>query len=701
MVEEGESVSSNRAVLSRRDPNTLLSPTPPIATGSKQPARRSAHTLSTSSPSPAVPIVEKGGTDDDGDSDDNDDDDDEEEASIEQSEGFSLINTHDLIPGLRDSLQSHITLSTQEEEGSEGEDEDEDRNEDRDEDIDMELPDFTYISTGVSYTPRVNKKRALSPESPAGELFEDDPVGAESFYGVPIPTGLFRSSPPPEFSRDMITPVVAGEKTPQLPPRVPDGSGSRKKRMRETPGLDSVLRAGEELRSSMGADSSPGMEMRSERFGGTLDNDGNIVATEGSPSARPRRKDSIPEGVSYPNLQSRVASPSASEESAQPADRKGKGKSKAMPKRRRTAAKGYVEAEAEEVDWVPNTRGRNISPSKSAGLRPGERTRMLEDIWAQEREDVRRQAMEAGAITINESPSRTMLLEQKWQDEREEVKRKAEEAGAITIDSTCWEAAGADESTMTMAGQDTRAFEASIYNRFKMEGEAVPEKLFSGSPPKKAVVPGSSEGSAPGSFSSGGRMASSALGIRGESVSSHSSPPPTAPTTMYQPSTREQAMAQTTIATGTRPPTAAGPSTTNMLPPDFLPPSASTTATTADKSGWTVAHWKLLETTLHSRKTQPPESATRRLLVSIDDPTKIDVEGYLDDDDLDIVKSRGEVWLRLSVRETYAIERFLRKRSVKSEGWEEKNVAGKMACIVLASARRRMRAKRQTGGQKV
>ncbi|RPA98527.1 hypothetical protein L873DRAFT_1835951 [Choiromyces venosus 120613-1] len=692
VAEEEESVSSNRSVLSRVDPNTLLSPTPPVPESSKCPPRRSTRNIS-SIPSPSPALVEL--------------DTEDEEASIEQSEGFSLISAHSLLPDLRDSSsRHHQTLPTQDKEEEEEED---------DTDVDMALPDFTYIDTGASYTPRAAKKQGLPIEPPEEELFDGQEVGIESFYGAPIPPGLFRSSPPPEFSReissrDMITPHIPGtEKTPQLPPRLPDGD-SKKKRTRETPGLDSILRAGEDLRSSMGTDSSPGMEMRSERFGGALDNDDEdqiMLVEEGSPSVRVRKEGGFNgEAIKYPHIEeiastkavTGIASPSVSEQSTKHVDRKGKGKAKAAEKRRRP--------EVDDAEWG-QTKNAKItrlnhspakSPSKSVRFQPGERTRMLEDIWALEREEVRKQAEEAGAITIDGSPSRTVMLQEKWQEEREEVKRQAQDAGAITIDTTIWEQAGTDESSLSLAGQDTKAFEESIYNRIKLDEEAVPEKLFPASAMKKSRTGPSSSA---GSSSSTGRkygIGSSTIGIRGESVSSLSSPPPTAPTTMYQPSTREQAMAQVSASTAvTRPTTATSnaSNTPNMLPPDLI--QLSPPASNPESSGWTQNHWKLLETILHSRKTVPPASWKRRLLVSIDDPSKLSTDGLLEDDDVEIVQSREGMWLRLNTRETYAVARFLRKKQVKTEGWEEKVVAGKVGAIVLAAVRRRRREERRVG----
>ncbi|CUS15640.1 unnamed protein product [Tuber aestivum] len=693
VVEEEESVSSNRSALSRVDPNTLLSPTPPVVEPSKHPTRRSARNIS-SVPSPSPSPVELGTED--------------EEASIEQSEGFSLISAHSLLPDFRDSSsRHHQTLPTQDEEEEEGED---------DTDVDMALPDFTYIDTGPSYTPRVAKKQSLPIESPDVELFDGEAVGVESFYGAPIPPGLFRSSPPPEFSReissrDMITPHIPGaEKTPQLPPRLPDGD-SKKRRTRETPGLDSILRAGEDLRSSMGTDSSPGMEMRSEHFGGALDNDGEgdqvMLVEEGSPSVRVRKEgDFDGEAIKYPHIKEAaspriangIASPSVSGESTKRADRKGKGKAKAAEKRRRTDTDDAEWGNAKTAKTVRLNRSPTKSPSKSVRFQPGEQTRMLEDIWAQEREEVRRQAEEVGAITIDASPSRTALLEEKWREEREEVKRQAQDADAITIDTTIWEQAVTDESSLSLTGQDTKAFEESIYNRIRMDEEAAPEKLFPASAMKKSRTGPSSNA---GSSSSTGRkygIGSSTIGIRGESVSSRSSPPPTAPTTMYQPSTREQAIAQVSAnTTAARPTTAASnaSSTSNMLPPDLIQLSAPESS--PESSGWTQSHWKLLETILHSRKTTPPASWRRRLLVSIDDPPKLSANGLLEDDDVEIVQSREGMWLRLSTRETYAVTRFLRKKQVKAEGWEEKVVAGKVGAIVLAAVRRRRRGERKVG----
>lgn len=43
-------------------------------------------------------------------------------------------------------------------------------------------PDFTYLSTGTSYTPKVKKKGALDPSSPVLDK-EVDGVGADTFYG--------------------------------------------------------------------------------------------------------------------------------------------------------------------------------------------------------------------------------------------------------------------------------------------------------------------------------------------------------------------------------------------------------------------------------------------------------------------------------------------------------------------------------------
>jgi len=692
-VEEEESVSGNRSALSRVDPNTLLSPTPPIIESSKPPTRRTTRNIS-SVPLPSPPPAEL--------------DTEDEEASIEQSEGFSLISAHSLLPDFRDSSsRHHQTLPTQ--------DEEEEEEEGADTDVDMALPDFTYIDTGASYTPRVTKKQGLPIEPPEEELFDGEAVGVESFYGAPIPPGLFRSSPPPEFSReissrDMITPHIPGvEKTPQLPPRLPDGD-SKKKRARETPGLDSILRAGEDLRSSMGTDSSPGMEMRSEHFGGALDNDDEddrvMLVEESSPSARVGKGGSFSgEAVKYPRVEETAsntvtgtASPSASEQSTKRTDRKGKGKAKATEKRRRSDTDDVEWGQAKTAKVIRLDRSPAKSPSKSVRFQPGERTRMLEDIWAQEREEVRKQAEEVGAITIDASPSKTVLLEEKWQEEREEVKRQAQDAGAITIDTTIWEQAGTDESSSSLAGQDTKAFEESIYNRIRIDEEAAPEKLFPASAMKKSRTGPSSSA---GSSSSTGRkygIGSSTIGIRGESVSSRSSPPPTAPTTMYQPSTREQAIAQISAdTTATRPATAASnaPNTSNMLPPDLIQLSAP--APDPESSGWTQNHWKLLETILHSRKTVPPVSWKRRLLVSIDDPLKLSVDGLLEDDDVEIVQSREGMWLRLSTRETYAVARFLRKKQVKTEGWEEKAVAGKVGAIVLAAVRRRKREERRVG----
>jgi hypothetical protein len=92
-------------------------------------------------------------------------------------------------------------------------------------------------------------------------------------------------------------------------------------------------------------------------------------------------------------------------------------------------------------------------------------------------------------------------------------------------------------------------------------------------------------------------------------------------------------------------------------------------------------------------------------LVSVDEPAKLAVDGLLDDDEVEIVNSRGDIWLRLSVRETYAVHRFLRKREVKGEGWEERVVAAKVGAIVLASARRRRKEEKRIGrglrGEKV
>ncbi|PWW74730.1 hypothetical protein C7212DRAFT_298786, partial [Tuber magnatum] len=692
-VEEEESVSSNRSVLSRVDPNTLLSPTPPVVESSKRPTRKPTRNIS-SVPSPSPAPVELGTED--------------EEASIEQSEGFSLISAHSLLPDFRDSSsRRHQTLPTQDEEGEEGGGDDTD--------VDMALPDFTYIDTGASYTPRVAKKQGLPIESPDGELFDGEAVGIESFYGAPIPPGLFRSSPPPEFSReissrDMITPHIPGaEKTPQLPPRLPDGD-SKKKRTRETPGLDGILRAGEDLRSSMGTDSSPGMEMRSERFGGALDNDSEddqvMLVEEGSPSVRVRKEgDFSGEAIKYPHIEeaassriaNEIASPSVNEESTKCTDRKEKGKAKATEKRRRSDIDDAEWGHARTTKTVRLNISPDKSPLKSVRFQPGEQTRMLEDIWAKEREEVRRQAEEVGAITIDASPSRTVLLEEKWQEEREEVKRQAQDAGAITIDTTIWEQAVTDESSLSLAGQDTKAFEESIYNRVKMDEEAAPEKLFPASAIKKSRTGPSSNA---GSSSSIGRkygIGSSTIGIRGESVSSCSSPPPTAPTTMYQPSTREQAMAQISAnTTATRPTTTTSnaSSTSNMLPPDLVQLSAP--ESNPESSGWTQNHWKLLETILHSRKTVPPASWKRRLLVSIDDPPKLSADDLLEDD-VEIVQSRQGMWLRLSTRETYAVTRFLRKKQVKAEGWEENVVAGKVGAIVLAAARRCRRGERRVG----
>ncbi|KAG0636264.1 hypothetical protein HOY80DRAFT_978372 [Tuber brumale] len=695
VVEEEESVSSNRSVLSRVDPNTILSPTPPAVESSKRLTRRSARNISpVPPPSPAPAELDT----------------EDEEASIEQSEGFSLISAHSLLPDFRDSSsRHHQTLPTQDEEEEEGEGGD-------DTDVDMALPDFTYIDTGASYTPRIVKKQGLPTESPEGELFSGEAVGVESFYGAPIPPGLFRSSPPPEFSReissrDMITPHIPGaEKTPQLPPRLPDGD-SKKKRTRETPGLDSILRAGEDLRSSMGTDSSPGMEMRSERFGGALDNDGEddqvMLVEEGSPSVRVRKEgDFSGEAIKYPRVEEAAsskivtgtASPSVSEESTKRTDRKGKGKAKATEKRRRSDIDDAERAHTKTTKSIRLNRSPAKSPSKSVRFQPGDQTRILEDIWALEREEVRKQAEDVGAITIDASPSKTVLLEEKWQEAREEVKRQAQDAGAITIDTTIWEQSRTDESSLGLASQDTKAFEDSIYNRIRMDEEAAPEKLFPSSAMKK---PRDGPSSSACSSSSTGRkygIGSSTIGIRGESISSCSSPPPTAPTMMYQPSTREQAMAQMSASTTpTRPTTAASGSSDapNMLPPDLIQLSAP--APNPESSGWTQNHWKLLETILHSRKTVPPASCKRRLLVSVDNPPKLSADGLLEDDDVEIVQTREGMWLRLSTRETYAVARFLRKKQVKMEGWEEKIVAGKVGAIVLAAVRRRRREERRVG----
>lgn len=485
-----------------------------------------------------------------------------------------MVDTGSLLPDFLNSLSQHQDQSQHQENNDEDENEEEG----------MGLPDFTFMSGGTSYTPNVNKKHG-PPPAEQEELFEDDPVGTESFYGASHPAAAaFRSSPPPTVfgrlagKKAKVTPEMRPLRLqPQPQPVLPQPqnaaegekpvASSSRKRKRDTPDLDSTLLAGEGLRSSMGMEDSPrsgrrmSMSMTSERFGGELD--GEEMERDGSMWDDGVEDDTdVDEVPVLPAVESEAVDDESTSPEPSPAkvDRKGKGKAIEDSRRKSTShttpaqlapPRATFATEEEEIRWaltspekspeksvrfLGHENSRN-SPSISYNTSiqaPGERTRLLEASWAAERAAVSAKAREVGALTINDDEieedsieaerivediwaaeaeprseatppkmgkgERTRLLEEEWRDEREEVKRQAVKVGAVMINDTVEEEEEEEEEreeenedeygaapggTTTLLNQDTEAFEQSLFQREQLQVPPVGALFTSSSTPYK------------------------------------------------------------------------------------------------------------------------------------------------------------------------------------------------------------------------
>ncbi|KAF8542852.1 hypothetical protein BDD12DRAFT_329447 [Trichophaea hybrida] len=183
--------------------------------------------------------------------------------------------------------------------------------------------DFTYMPNGISYTPRTKQKNGLFFSDSGSPLFKDNPVGTETFYGIPSSSSKPRDGGKgkavdgskgeitPEESPDHMSPsrrgvpknqsfypssppfevVIPSPKksiaTPSLGKRnhdadVPDAPASRKRTDRETPSLIRVQEASEIMSDALDVDEA--MTMAEQHFGDGF---------EGPPT--PESKDQSPE----------------------------------------------------------------------------------------------------------------------------------------------------------------------------------------------------------------------------------------------------------------------------------------------------------------------------------------------------------------------------------------------------------------------
>lgn len=377
-----------------------------------------------------------------------------------------MVDTNSLLPDFLNSLSHQQDPPAQ---GNMLDDDEED------------LPDFTFVSHGTSYTPHAHKKHGLPPAEPE-PLFEDDPVGAETFYGSSKPD--FRSSPPALF-RAKITPVPK--------PLVALPEPAKRKRRRSVPALVNAVAASEGLRSSMGLEETT---MTGERFGGALEEDEYAELQEQESESDVEYSDLPVEYLSLDKGKSKATSLEPPQELANWAPSTSPAPPEEIINWALSSPSPPPKSPEKSVRFVGHEDSRN-SPST---LIENSRSRILEATWAAEREAVARKAREVGTLTINsdeaeedtleaeriiadvwqaeedarseDSPrrkrgvgERTLLREREWQEEREEVKAKAKEVGAITIDTTREEEGDATGGTTTLLSQDTEAFEESLYQR--------------------------------------------------------------------------------------------------------------------------------------------------------------------------------------------------------------------------------------------
>jgi len=375
-----------------------------------------------------------------------------------------------------------------------------DDNADEIEDIDMEssamLPeefsepaeaDFTYMPNGVSYTPRTKQKNDLFFSDPGSPLFKDNPVGIETFYGIPSspskprdkgkgkavegsrgditpeespgpvsPSGcgvpkdqsFYPSSPPFEVVIPSPRKTIA---TPSLGKRshdadVPDAPASRRRTDRETPSLIRVREASEIMSDALDVDEV--MTMAEQHFGDGFEGPPTPESKEQSPAWPATDEEMENLSGSYSNLPKILVQ---SEEVSYPSLNITGIPSPPLSQHPELLSPPAKTPEAAPVLPVPapssgiaNYFARIFSPLKRGGsskaTTPGTKPQTPVPMsWAPS--EPAKTPDTDRLVHFADNPSKTgethgdqtAILEAEWAREREENIRRAQEVGAITI----------------------------------------------------------------------------------------------------------------------------------------------------------------------------------------------------------------------------------------------------------------------------
>ncbi|KAI5858687.1 hypothetical protein BZA05DRAFT_10734 [Tricharina praecox] len=567
-----------------------------------------------------------------------------------------------------------------EEEGGEEEEEDVDMDEvsslRSDELLQPIEADFSYISTGRSFTPQAEHRSSNRAASP---LFEDDPVTQESFYGLPDSStsrdkgkgkqkqgdetttqkeSFYPSSPPlrvvipsPQKAQSIVTPAQGNKR--EHEDDIPDAPASKRRTNRETPNLTLVREASEIMSDALEVEES--MQMIEEEFGNDFDGPPTPESQEEEDKTNEMQDDSRPyptlpqsyvepgqEEISYPTVDTTVdttgiPSPTSSLPQVSPPAPTGYlarifSPFKWTPSKPVIPAPVHAPSSAQTSSGLPRTPGgRSVhfedETSIDARQRAADRTALVES------EATGKNATEVGSSTSQLVGDATKALLEEWDRQRSDVRRQAEVVGAITID---------DET------------ESALNERSARETSPPPATLKFKKP---ATVASSSRTSTSTATAAGTtpRMLEKQAATATASSSRPSPPPP-------------QAREETLI--------------------DSLLDEITTVSTAPSGLVWSKAEYRHLDLVLSSSSTSPSQ-ATKCYKVLLDRPERILAKEVVSSLALD---EKG--FLVLSRKESAAVDRFMKRERTKGKEWSLVEVVRRTAGIKIAGRRRELVAKK-------
>ena len=527
--------------------------------------------------------------------------------------------------------------------------------------------DFTYISDGRSFTPKVGHRSSNRAESP---LFEDDPVTQESFYGLPDSspprykgkgkvveeeedeTATRKESfpPSPPFrvvipytrrseSQSIATPAPGNKRGPEAD--APDAPASKRCTDRETPNLTLVREASEIMSDALEVEES--MQMIEEEFGNDFDgpptpeSQENVIdEMEDDPRPDPTRpqiclQPEQEEKISYPTLDdTAISSPTSRLPQESPPAPTGYlarifSPFRRTPSRPATPSPAHAPAEAPTHSGPSHTRSRSVhfedETSLDARQRAAARTEMVEI------EETAKYTEEVGSTTLRPVSDATKALLAEWDRQRSDVCRQAKEVGAITI----------NDSTESNEHSNRENSSSPIALKFK----------------KPATTASSNRTS----------------------------------TTTKQDTTPETFKKPVTIASSSRPspPTTTANADTareETLTDSLLDDITAIPPTPISGLVWSKADYRHLDLILSSSSTSPSQ-ATKCYKVQLDRPERILAREVVASLALD-----EEGYLTLSRKESAAVDRFLRREKTKGREWTLVEIVRRTAGMRVAQVRR-------------